>query len=50
MTLGQTVIAEFVYDGDGNRVKKTENGETVRYNNPILRKAECEERSLPFIA
>jgi YD repeat-containing protein len=27
-----TTIAEFVYDGDGNRVKKIENGETERIN------------------
>ncbi len=26
-----TVIATFIYDGDGNRVKKTEAGETVLY-------------------
>ena len=28
-----TVIAEFIYDGDGNRVLKTESGETILYIN-----------------
>jgi hypothetical protein len=28
-----TVIAQFIYDGDGNRVKKIEGGETVLYIN-----------------
>jgi RHS repeat-associated protein len=32
------IISEFVYDGDGNRVKKTENGETVIYVNKYYEK------------
>jgi phage gp45-like len=30
--------ASFVYDGDGNRVKKTENGETILYVNKYYEK------------
>jgi YD repeat-containing protein len=30
--------AAFVYDGDGNRIKKTENGETIVYVNPFFEK------------
>ena len=35
---GQTLIAEFNYDGDGNRVKKTESGQTVLYINQYYEK------------
>ncbi len=38
MTLGQTVIAEFVYDSDGNRVRKSESGETILYINQYYEK------------
>ncbi len=33
-----TVVATFIYDGDGNRVKKTEAGETVLYINRYYEK------------
>ena len=33
VTIGRTPTANFTYDGDGNRVKKTEGGETILYIN-----------------
>jgi hypothetical protein len=36
--LGQTLIAEFVYDGNGSRVKKTEGGVTFPYVNQYYEK------------
>ncbi len=40
VTLGATVVAEYTFDGDGNRVKAVVNGETTYYPYPHYEETE----------